>query len=217
VLREAGLADDQLRLVYEGVPDRAPGTGGRDALARLGVHPRSPVVGNIAALTDHKDHKTLLEAATHVLRKRNDVRFVIVGDGELRGSLEAQARDLGILECVVFAGFRDDVDRLLPAFDVFCLSSHMEGLGTILLDAMAFARPIVGTAAGGIPEAVLDGVTGHVVPVRNPYGLALALLALLENPERARQMGTAGRLRFEEKFSADRMVKETLSVYEELL
>ena len=68
---------------------------------------------------------------------------------------------------MVFAGFRDDLDRLIPAFDVFCLSSQMEGLGTSLLDAMCFARPVVATAAGGIPEAVEDGVTGRVVPVQD--------------------------------------------------
>ncbi len=217
VLRAAGLPEDQLRLVYEGVPDREPQSGGREALARLGVHPKAPVVGNIAALTDHKDHRTLLAAAAQVLRKRGDVCFVIVGEGELRGLLEERARELAITERVVFAGFRDDVDRLLPAFDVFCLSSHMEGLGTILLDAMAFGRPVVGTAAGGIPEAVEEGVTGRVVPARNPGALAQALLELLDHPERARDMGLAGRRRFEEKFSAERMVTETLAVYGEVL
>jgi len=108
------------------------------------------------------------------------------------------------------------VDRLLPAFDVFCLSSHLEGLGTSLLDAMAFGRAVVATAAGGISEAVEDGVTGRVVPVRDPARLAQALLDLLGDPERRCAMGEAGRRRFLERFTADRMVDETLRVYEEL-
>jgi glycosyltransferase involved in cell wall biosynthesis len=93
----------------------------------------------------------------------------------------------------------------------------MEGLGTILLDAMSFGRPVVGTAAGGIPEAVEDGVTGRIAPVRDCRALADALLDVLSEPARAAAMGRRGRLRFEERFSAERMVSETLSVYEELV
>lgn len=217
VLVRAGLDPGRLRVVYEGVADRAPTEGGREALAEIGIPLGAPVVGNIAALVDHKDHETLLRAAAKVLAKKPGVFFVIVGDGERRAALTAQARDLEIAERIVFTGFRADVDRLLPAFDIFCLSSQMEGLGTILLDAMAFGRPIVGTAAGGIPEAVADGLTGRVTPVRDSGLLARALLELLDDPCRAQAMGRAGRLRFEQRFSAERMVTETLAVYEELL
>jgi glycosyltransferase involved in cell wall biosynthesis len=216
VLAAGGIPGDRVRVVYEGVPDRAPQPGGREALLALGVPPGSPVVGNVAALTGHKDHATLLEAAAIVLRASPDARFVIVGEGPLRGELEARARESGVGGRVLFAGFRDDVDRLLPAFDVFCLSSRLEGLGTSLLDAMAFARPIVGTAAGGIPEAVEDGVTGLVVPVRDPVKLAQALQALLGDPARRRSYGEAGRCRFLAHFTAERMTDETRRVYEEL-
>jgi L-malate glycosyltransferase len=217
VMAGAGVYEERLRLVYEGVSDRAPRPGGREALAALGVPPSAPVVGNIAALVDHKDHATLLDAAAVVLAVRADVYFVIVGDGERRAALETKARALGLSGRVIFAGFRDDVDALLPAFDVFCLSSQMEGLGTILLDAMAFGRPIVGTAAGGIPEAVADGATGRIVPVRDSRALAHALLEVLGDGARATAMGRSGRRRFEERFSAERMVAETLAVYEELV
>ena len=98
----------------------------------------------------------------------------------------------------------------MPAFTVFCLSSHMEGLGTSLLDAMCFSRPIVATAAGGIPEAVEDGLTGRVVPVKAPEALAAALVEVLSDPRRQRAMGEAGRRRFEERFTADRMVEDVL-------
>jgi len=217
VMTRAGVDGAQLRLVYEGVPDRPPVPGGREALAALGVPPGAPVVGNIAALVDHKDQATLLRAAARVLAQRPDVRFVIVGEGERREALLAQAAQAGIASAVVFTGFREDVDRLLPAFDVFCLSSHMEGLGTIVLDAMAFGRPVVATAAGGIPESVVDGVTGRIAPPRDDAALAAALLELIADPARARSLGEAGRRRFEERFSAERMVAETLAVYEELL
>jgi L-malate glycosyltransferase len=217
VLADAGVHEERLRLVYEGVPDRPPKRGGRQALSALGVPADAPVVGNVAALVDHKDHATLVAAAAFVLAARPEAYFVIVGDGPCRHALETQARALGIEGRVVFTGFRDDIDVLLPAFDVFCLSSHMEGLGTILLDAMAFGRPIVGTAAGGIPEAVADGTTGRIVPVRDSRALAQALIDVLGDRGRAEAMGRNGRRRFEERFSAERMVTETLAVYEELL
>ena len=213
VLEADGVPRDRVALVYEGVPDREPPAGGTEALRALGVPEGAPVVGNVAALTGHKDHATLLDAAQIVLRRRPDARFVIAGDGPLRGELESRAREQGLEGRVIFAGFRKDVDRLLPAFSVFCLSSHLEGLGTSLLDAMAFGRPVVATAAGGIPEAVEHGVTGLVVPVRNAVALAQALLDVLGDDGLGRRLGVAGRARFLERFTADRMVEETLSVY----
>ena len=216
VLRRDGVPPDRLRVVYEGVPDRPPRPGGRDALRELGISGEAPVVGNVAALTGHKDHATLLAAAARVLARRPETRFVIVGEGELEPSLAAQARALGLEGRCVFAGFRNDLDRLVPAFTVFCLSSHMEGLGTSLLDAMSFAVPIVATAAGGIPEAVSDGITGRLVPPRDPDALATTLVEALESPERRAAWGAAGCRRFEERFTADRMVETTLAVYREL-
>jgi glycosyltransferase involved in cell wall biosynthesis len=216
VLRRDGVAPDRVRVVYEGVPDRRPVPGGRAMLEALGVPLKALVVGNVAALTDHKDHETLLSAAAEVATRVPAVQFVIVGDGERKAALLAQAAALGLNGRVVFAGFREDLDRLIPAFDVFCLSSKMEGLGTSLLDAMCFARPVVATAAGGIPEAVEDGVTGRVVPVQDPAALTSALVDLLVDPAGRERLGTAGRRRFEARFSADRMVEATLAVYAEL-
>jgi glycosyltransferase involved in cell wall biosynthesis len=217
VLERDGVSSSRLRVVYEGVPDRGKGPGGaREARLALGVPDGAPIVGNVAALTAHKDHATLLEAAALVLRARPDTRFVILGEGELRPALEAQRRALGLEDRVLLPGFRSDLDRLLPAFDVFCLSSRMEGLGTSLLDAMSFGLPVVATAAGGIPEAVEDGVTGRLVPPRAPEPLATALLELLGNEARGRAMGEAGRARFLARFSSDRMVAETLHACRDL-
>ena len=216
VLRRDGVVPDRVRVVYEGVADRRPEPGGRAMLEALGVPMTAPVVGTVAALTDHKDHRTLLAAAARVAALVPEARFVIVGDGDRKAALHAQVLGLGLHGRVIFAGFREDLDRLIPAFDVFCLSSKMEGLGTSLLDAMCFARPVVATAAGGIPEAVEDGVTGRVVPVQDPAALAAALVTVLADPSGRERMGTAGRRRFESRFSADRMVEATLAVYDEV-
>jgi glycosyltransferase involved in cell wall biosynthesis len=216
VLRSGGLAADRLRVVHEGVPDRAAAPGGRQALRELGIPDDAPVVGNVAALTGHKDQATLLRAAASLVARVPSARVLIVGEGELRARLEALSRDLGLEGRCVFAGFRADLDRLIPAFTVFCLSSHLEGLGTSLLDAMAFGVPVVATAAGGIPEAVVDGVTGRLVPPRDPPALAAALVEALADPARRAAWGRAGRQRFEERFTADRMVEATLAVHAEL-
>ena len=217
VLENEGIAAQRIRVVYEGVRDRAPKTGGETILRSLGVPENAPVVGNIAALTDHKDHRTLIEAARIVLKRRGDVRFLIAGEGECRLTLERVLGETGLQDKVLLLGFRDDLDTLLPVFTLFCLSSHMEGLGTSVLDAMAFGIPVVATNAGGIPEAVKDGVTGRIVPVRNAPRLADAILELLEDDGRRKAMGIAGRHSFEQRFAVERMVANTLRVYEELV
>lgn len=111
-------------------------------------------------------------------------------------------------------GFRQDVLSCVRSLDLFVMSSITEGLGTSLLDAMALGRPIVATTAGGIPEAVEDGVTGLLVPPQHAAPMAEAILSLLADPERARRMGAAGLARVRDRFSAGRMVAETLAVYE---
>jgi L-malate glycosyltransferase len=216
VLEAGRLPADRLRLVYEGVPDRPPQSGGRAALLELGIPETAAVVGNVAALTGHKDHETFLRAAALVVPHMPTVRFVIVGDGERRSTLLALAASLGLSSHVVFAGFRTDLDRLIPAFDVFCLSSHMEGLGTSVLDAMCFGVPVVATAAGGLPEVVEDEVSGRVVPVRDPAALAAALREVAGDAALRARLGAASRAAFVARFTASRMVESTLAVYEEL-
>ena len=213
LLERDGIAPDRLRVVYEGVPDRPALAGGDEVLRSLGIPEGCPVIGNVAALTDHKDHSLLLRAAARVLERAPQARFLILGEGERRPSLEREAAELGLRDRCVFAGFRTDLDRLLPSFALFCLSSRLEGLGTSLLDAMCFGVAIVATAAGGIPEAVEDGVTGRLVPPGDAAALAGALVELLEDEGRRRAMGANGRRRFEDRFSAARMVEETLRVY----
>lgn len=216
VVEAGGLAPDRIRLVYEGVPDRSARPGGRETLQALGVPPGAPVVGNVAALTGHKDHVTLIEAMARLRSQVPEAHLVIAGEGELRPALEALVRERRLEDRVIFAGFRRDLDQLLPAFSVFCLSSHLEGLGTSVLDAMAFGLPVVATAAGGIPEAVQDGVTGRVVPPREPAALAGALAEVLGDDSLRRALASAGRQRFLDCFTVDHMAEETTRVVGEL-
>jgi glycosyltransferase involved in cell wall biosynthesis len=213
VLVQGGLSKAKVALVHEGVKDRKPAAGGVEALRSLGIPEHAPVVGNVAQLVDHKDHATLLRAAAIVLRAKRECRFLICGDGPLRATLGALATSLGIGDRVIFAGFRDDLAALIPCFDIFCLSSHLEGLGTSVLDAMCFARPVVATRAGGIPDAVVDGETGRLSEPRDHAGLARALLETLDSSETRARYGASGRARFEREFTSVAMVKATLAAY----
>ena len=174
----------------------------------------APLVGNVAALVPHKGQKHLIDAAALVVRQVPDARFVIAGEGELRESLEHQIRHLKLDKHVLLAGFRPDVLSLHKAFDIFVMSSVTEGLGTSILDAMASGKPVVATTAGGIPEVVRDGETGLLVPPRDDRALADAIVRLLKDAALRDRMGAAGLSLAHARFSAERMVQETLTVYE---
>jgi glycosyltransferase involved in cell wall biosynthesis len=182
----------------------------------LGLPHGSPIVGNVAALVPHKGQKHLIEAASLVVRQVPDARFVIAGEGELRESLEHQIRHLALEKHVILAGFRPDILSVHKAFDIFVMSSVTEGLGTSVLDAMACGRPVVGTQAGGIPEVIDDGVTGMLVPPRDHRAMADAIVKLLKDPGLRERMGAAGLALATARFSAERMVQDTLRVYDRI-
>ena len=213
VLVSTGLPPEKVALVHEGVKDRKRQPGGPEALRSLGIPEGAPLVGNVAQLVDHKDHATLLRAAAIVLKAKPDCRFLICGDGPRRADLTALAASLGISDAVIFAGFRGDLDAVVPCFDIFCLSSHLEGLGTSVLDAMCFSRPVVATRAGGIPDAVVDGETGRLAAPRDHEALARALLETLDSPSARERYGASGRARFEREFTSAAMVRATLLAY----
>ena len=174
----------------------------------------APIVGNVAALVGHKGQKHLVDAAALVVRQVPDARFVIAGEGELRSALEHQIKHLGLEKHVYLAGFRPDILSLHKAFDIFVMSSVTEGLGTSILDAMASGRPVVATTAGGIPEVVEDGNTGILVPPRDHQAMADAIVKLLKDEALRKTMGDAGLSLAHARFSAERMVQDTLRVYE---
>lgn len=198
------------------MPDRLPPTDGADLAAEFGLPPGAPIIGSVAALSEHKDHATLLSAMPAVLEAGPDARLLIVGEGPLRPRLESPVRRCGLGGRCVFTGFRSDVDRLMPGFSLLCLTSRIEGLGSTLLDAMCFSRAIVATETGGTPEAVRHGKTGLLVPVGDSHALAMALVDLLTDRSRRESMGDAGRRRFVSEFTLARMVEGTLGVYEDL-
>jgi L-malate glycosyltransferase len=222
-------ASDAIRqmIVADGVPDARAVTvhegidvGRIDAAPPAKLHEElwlphhAPLVGNVAALVPHKGQRHLIDSAVLVLGQVPDARFVIAGEGELRPSLERQVKEHHLEKHVMLTGFRPDVLSLHKAFDIFVMSSITEGLGTSLLDAMAAGKPVVATAVGGIPEVVVDGETGFLVAPRDHEAMAGAIVRLLTDEPLRRRMGEAGRARVRTRFSAERMVQQTLKVYQ---
>ncbi len=175
------------------------------------------IVGNIAALVPHKDHGTLVRAAKFVAAKRGDIAFVIIGEGELHADLLRLRAELGLESSVFFAGFIPEAQCLLPAFDVFAMSSCMEGLGTIVLDANQAGVPVVATAGGGLPETVNDNQTGLLVPVGDAEALANGILRLLSDDSLAARLARAAQARTRREFSPSDMARKYIEVYQEVL
>lgn len=173
----------------------------------------TPVIGNVARLAPQKGHDVLVAAAALVLERHPRARFVIVGDGELRATLEEQARRAGLEEQVSFLGARADVPALLASFDVFAFPSRFEGLCLAVIEAQAVGVPVVATPVGGIQETVVPGETGLLSRIDDARSLADGILALLDDPVRAARMAVEARHRVEASYSEQRMVEETLALY----
>jgi glycosyltransferase involved in cell wall biosynthesis len=169
------------------------------------------IVGNVARLAEQKGHRDLLSAAPRVLAEHPDVRFVVVGDGELREELEALAAPLE--DRVVFLGAREDVPDLLASFDVFAFPSRFEGLCLAVIEAQAAGVPVVATPVGGIPENVVEGETGFLVARNDVRALAERISWCLAHPGDAARLAQEARRRVLERYSAERMVAETLALY----
>lgn len=213
-----GISPERVTVIHNGVDLREfpPGLDPRPVREELGLG-TGPVVGMIARLVPEKGHDYLLLAARQVVDRLPEARFLLVGDGPERDRLSALARQLGLEAHVLFAGFRPDIPQVVAAQDLAVLSSTSEGLGLVLLEAMAGGKPVVATRVGGIPEVVEDGYTGILVPPRDPSSLARAILGLLEDREMARRMGLAGRQRVEKKFDARGMAAATVAQYRQLV
>ena len=206
---------EKFRLIYNGVDlERFRPVDKGAARRALGLS-QGPVVGTVAALVPVKGLEYLLEAAHIVRSEVPEVVLTIAGGGALEGTLRRRAKDLGVE--VRFLGPRKDVSLVLSALDVFVLPSLSEGMGLSLMEAMAAGLPVVATEVGGVPELVVDGETGVLVPPGDPDALAGAILDCIGDREKAVEMGRRGKERVCALFSLPRMIQEHEALYEELL
>lgn len=183
--------------------------------AKLGIAKESFVIGTVGRLTHIKGHRYLIEAATKIVSARKNMVFVILGDGELWTSLRMMALNQGINEKVLFLGWRSDVAEIISTFDVFVLPSLNEGMGRVLVEAMAIGKPIVASDVGGIPDLIIHGKNGFLVPPADSEALAMAIMELYRNPTLRINMGQQGKA-MSVSFSVESMIQKIDQLYTDL-
>jgi glycosyltransferase involved in cell wall biosynthesis len=213
-----GASRDALTVIDNGVDTRRFDRDATRPLDRAawGFGPDDVIVAVVGRLTPQKDHATFLAAAATLAPRTPRARFLVVGEGELRASLEAQAQALGLgPDRLRFGGALRDMPGLLAAVDVVAFSSAWEGLPMALLEAMAMRLPVVATMVGGVPGVVRDDVEGLLVAPRAPAALAEAMERLVGDAALRRRLGAAGRSCVETRFSASAMLGRLFHLYEE--
>jgi glycosyltransferase involved in cell wall biosynthesis len=184
---------------------------------QLGLNPDVLLVGIVGRLSSVKNPRLFLDAAALVCSARPHVRFLVVGDGELGSEMRARAGELGLMNQVIFTGWRHDLVSVYADLDAVVSSSNNEGMPLTIIEAMAAGCPVVATAVGGVPDLIDDGVTGLLVAPRNPGLLATAILRVLNDRVLAQALADTARSRARVRFQATRFVADMNALYERLL
>jgi glycosyltransferase involved in cell wall biosynthesis len=216
LLQEYGVAPERVIVVPNAVAASSDTTPSEPP-SLPGEWREGPVVGVVAHLKPEKGLNTFLEAAARVSPLLPNVRFLVVGDGPLRGELEASTEHLGLNQRVRFLGFRSDARALVELLDVLVVPSLSEGAPLVILEAMAAGIPVVASAVGGIPDQIRHEREGLLVPPGNSAALGDALFGLLQDLAHARHLGEAGRQRWASEFSYATMVRRVEAVYRSAL
>jgi glycosyltransferase involved in cell wall biosynthesis len=211
-LSRAGFDPGMITVIHAGV----------DVTMPAGTPPilspdRLPVIGTAGPLEPVKGHVYFLGAAQRVVADRPDTEFLIAGSGPEEQNLRRLARELGLAKHVTFISSGYDFASALSAMDIFCLPSLRQGLGSIMLEAMAFGRPVIASGVGGVYSVIRSPQIGLIVPPSDSAKLAAAMQQLLDDPVRARALGEMGRQLVCEEFTAARMVTEVAGLYREVL
>ena len=226
LLRELGLNEKKLHLIYNGVkePILDP-TKSMELAERFHHNPETQLIlGTAARLNEAKGLTYLLKAFAALTpspsptgRGEKELRLVIAGTGELEASLKQEAQDLGISDRVIFTGYLDDLPNLMQLFDIFVLPSLQEACSLACAEAMSQAKPVVGTCVGGIAEQVSDRQTGFIVMPRDPDDLAAKLAELINDRELRDRFAKSGYARYRELFSSEIMLTKTSNLYNSLI
>ena len=217
IISVSSVSPEKCVTVYDGIDlNRFAGRGQRGKLRNeLGIAPDVKLIGNIAAIAPHKDYFTFLKTVK-ILSQKTNTKFVISGDGPLRSNIESEIDAMDLRKEVFLLGFRNDLENVFADLDVLLYTSKEEGLGSTLLDAMAYGLAVVSTEAGGIPEIVKDGYNGLTAPVGDATMLASQVMRLL-NDISLREQLTGNAKEFVKQFSKSVMAEKTLVIYQELL
>jgi glycosyltransferase involved in cell wall biosynthesis len=218
-MRKYGVPEEKIRIVDNGIDMyRFRNKHSIENLkSAFGLNGDFRFIGTVGSLGHEKGHSYLLRAAKGILDSGTPVKFLIVGDGKLRESLEAEAARLGITDSVIFTGYRVDIPELLSLMDIFVLPSIKEGLPMVVLEAMASARPVIATRVGAVPRIVRDGENGVLVEPGDVDGLVRGMARLLEDKAGALKIARAGYETVIRDFSSEKMCVKYLTIYREVL
>jgi glycosyltransferase involved in cell wall biosynthesis len=175
------------------------------------------LIGIVGRIFPIKNHALFLESAAQISALEPASRFVIVGDGLLRPALEEQARRLGIVDRILFTGWRRDLPRIYADLDLLVVSSDNEGTPVSAIEAMASSCPVVATRVGGLPDVIDDKKTGHLVPPKDVEALASSIVDLLRSPEQLRELGQNARQAVRKRFTLQRLIADMDQLYSQLL
>ena len=216
LITDIGVASNKIAIIYYGLDiESSQNKPPLDIRYNLGIEKQVPLIGTVGRLAVQKGHRYLIEAFPAVKKEFPNSKLLIVGhdDEGLREDLEKLIAKLGLEGEVFLPGYLDGAS-VMNSIDVFVLPSLWEGFGLVLLEAMAAGKPIVASKVNAIPEIVIDGETGILVPSKDPEALANAIISMLRKPEHSIAMGQRGRERLAREFSIERMVRETEKIYE---
>lgn len=212
----SGVPEQKVTIVYEGVGIPAIPTVERRAAARSrwGVAADTFLLGCVGVLSPDKGQECLIHALAAVRRKYPRARLLLAGDGPCRARLDASARELGLADAVIFAGFVDDVEEVYAALDLFLLPSFFEALSNALMSAMAYAVPSIAFNCGGPAEIIEHGKSGLLIEAGNVEALSASIATMLDDSGLREMLGNQGRERIQENFSVEKMVDGMIRVYE---
>lgn len=217
LMKEREVPEEKIHTIHYGVDtEKYCPKDGAAMRQQLGISDDTIVFGTNARMTHQKGHIFLVEAVKQVVWKHPNVRFVLAGDGPLRGDIEKQISEAGLTDKFQLLGFRSDITDLLSAYDVYVLPSLYEGLPNQVLEAMSCQKGVIATAVDGTVEAVADGKTGLLVPSKNPDALAKALLKVLDNPKLIAQFGEESRRRIEAEFTIENEIQKFENLFDSL-
>lgn len=183
----------------------------------LNIDNSYPILGNIQPVRQKNKQQFLIHAMSQIVKVFPNVKLLMVGDGPLKNDMERLVEKLGLGKNIIFLGFRRDIPEILSAIDIFVSCPYYEAFGMVILEAMAMKKPVVTTRVGGIPEVVLENETAVLVEPHNPDQLSAAIINLARDKERLQRFGVAGRMRAEELFSSEFIVRKIEALYEELI
>lgn len=212
------LDSSKLTTVHNAIdPTEVQPSRSADEIRRsLGIEPQQLLVGSAGRMVPVKGFDVFLKAARSILDKKPDIRFLLAGDGPLLENMKTLARQLNLSKQIDFLGFRRDLLDIMSVLDVFVISSHHEGIPTVLLEAMALQKAVVATSVGGVKEVLDTDKCGLLVPPDNPSALAEACLKVLDNARLRSDLGSAARERVTAHFSAAGQSRQVMAVYRQL-